>query len=389
MAIILFDNQFRTKLFPLTATKAVADLRLGILKIKDWWQLETGQEVWIHTVPYLQPLYNTLPAGEHIWIDASVLPTKELAERILLMGSNNAIADDCGLIAGKASINPKDFNTTYTLQHFNTIINTPIVNRIEFPHHLFQLNDAVLRQQFELITKNKTSQPIDSSNTIIGAEHIFIESGASINYSLLNASTGPIYIGKNATIMEGCIIRGPFAICDNATLKMGAKVYGATTIGVQSVGGGEIKNSIIGDYSNKAHDGYLGDSVLGEWCNMGAGTSNSNIKNTAAEVKLWNYYSNTYEPAGMKCGVIMGSYSRAAINSSINTGSSIGVCCNVFGEGLLPTLINDFSWGTKPAIRYELHKAIKDIGNWMHLKGKQLSSTEISVLQYIFDQIEQ
>jgi UDP-N-acetylglucosamine diphosphorylase/glucosamine-1-phosphate N-acetyltransferase len=197
---------------------------------------------------------------------------------------------------------------------------------------------------------------------------------------MLNASTGSIYIGKNAIIMEGCIVRGPFAMVNNAVLKMGAKIYGATTIGKNSVAGGEIKNAILGDFSNKAHDGYLGDSVIGEWCNLGAGTNNSNIKNTASEIKIWNDGSNDYQNAGQKCGVVMGDYTRVAINSSINTGSNFGVCCNVFGEGLLPTLIPHFSWGTHSASKYQLEKAIADIGNWKQLKEKFL---QLKKLQYL------
>lgn len=387
MAIILFDNQFRKKLFPLTATKAVADLRIGMLKRKEWWQFKTNQPIFIHTEKYLQPLYAEILVGDHIWIDASIIANDDLLNRILLLDMKEALADGTGLIAGRSNIDPKSFDPLNSLQYFEKIIEYVNARRITFPQQIFQCNDKAIRNDFYFITKGKKSNPISSTNQTIAPENIFIDEGASVEHSILNASTGPIYIGKKATVMEGCIIRGPMALCDGATLKMGAKIYGATTIGIKSVVGGEIKNSIISDFSNKAHDGYLGDSVIGEWCNLGAGTTNSNVKNNAGQVKLWNYFTNTYEPAGQKCGAMMGDYSRAAINSSINTGSSIGVCCNIFGDGLLPTLINHFSWGTKNRSRYNWDKALEDINNWKKLKGKILSDDEVSVLKYIFETI--
>jgi len=383
MAIVLFDNQYRKKLFPLTATKAVADLRVGILKIKDWWQSKTKQPVFIHTAAYLQGLYTEISIEEHFWIDASVLADDFLIQKILALATNECLADEFGLIAGKATI--EQFNNTASLTYFETITNIENVQRFEWPQQLFQLNDWLIREHFKLITQERSSQPISSTNQTISLENIFIEAGASVEFSILNASTGPIYIGKNATILEGSIIRGPFALLENAAIKMGAKIYGATTIGVHSIAGGEIKNAILGDYSNKAHDGYLGDSVIGEWCNLGAGTSNSNIKNTAGDVKLWNDGTNNYESAGQKCGVIMGDYTKVAINSCINTGSNFGVGCNVFGEGLLPTLLQHFSWGTQLQNKYQFNKLVNDINNWKKLKGKVLSNQEIEVLKSLYN----
>src|SRR5215467_11739207 len=214
-----------------------------------------------------------------------------------------------------------------------------------------------------MVTENRTSQPIPESVQFLNKTAIFIEPGAVLNHCILNASTGPIYIGKNSTIMEGAVIRGPFALCEGAVVKMGAKIYGATTIGPYSVVGGEIKNSVIQGYSNKAHDGYLGDSVIGEWCNLGAGTSNSNVKNNAGEVTVWNPATKGYIVAGNKCGLFMGDYSRSAINTSFNTGTVVGVSCNVFADGLSPKHIPSFSWGVKGE-RYEFDKAIRDIANW-------------------------
>jgi UDP-N-acetylglucosamine diphosphorylase/glucosamine-1-phosphate N-acetyltransferase len=208
---------------------------------------------------------------------------------------------------------------------------------------------------------------------------------ASIEHAVLNASTGPIYIGKNVVIMEGSYIRGPFAIGDNSTIKMGTRIYGATTAGPNCVLGGEIKNSVIFGNSNKAHDGYMGDSVIGEWCNWGAGTSNSNVKNTASDINVSDFNMETKHIIEKKCGVIMGDYSRTSINTSINTGSFFGLCCNIFGEGLLPKHISNFSWGVKERKHYEFDKAIKDISNWMQLKNTNITRQQIEVLKHIFE----
>jgi UDP-N-acetylglucosamine diphosphorylase/glucosamine-1-phosphate N-acetyltransferase len=248
---------------------------------------------------------------------------------------------------------------------------------------IVRLNDWALRQDFALITKGRQSQKISSTNSIISPENIFIEEGAKMEYAIINATAGPVYIGKNAEIMEGSMIRGPFALCEGGIVKMGAKIYGATTIGPYSVAGGEIKNSVIFGHSNKAHDGYLGDSVLGEWCNLGAGTTNSNVKNTAGEVRLWNNATKSYDGVGMKAGLLMGDYSRAAINTSFNTGTVVGICCNIFGEGFPPKYISDFTWGAE---RYDLDKAIKDIANWKKLKGSDITEHEKEILKTLYNQ---
>jgi UDP-N-acetylglucosamine diphosphorylase/glucosamine-1-phosphate N-acetyltransferase len=263
------------------------------------------------------------------------------------------------------------------------VIDPKETKQINASFDIVRLNDWALRQDFALITKDRTSQPISSTNKIIAPENIFIEEGAKVEYAIINASAGLVYIGKNAEIMEGSMIRGPFALCEGAIVKMGAKIYGATTIGPYSVAGGEIKNSVIFGYSNKAHDGYLGDSVLGEWCNLGAGTTNSNVKNTAGEVKLWNHVTKSYDGVGMKAGLLMGDYSRAAINTSFNTGTVVGICCNIFGEGFPPKYIPDFTWGTE---RYGFEKAIKDITNWKKLKGKELTEQETNILKILYNQ---
>ena len=382
MAIILFDNSSREKLYPLTLTRAVADLRFGILTIKERWELKAKQKAFIHTSDYLSDLYTTTPDLGNIWIDASIMPDDLLTERIINLQNGEALADDNGLIAGRTDVLPFSVLSATVLAYFDLVFTLDNIERLEYPFQIFQWNDKMINQDFALITADKTSQPISHTNQILHHENIFIEESATVEFCALNSTKGPIYIGKNAIMMEGSMVRGPFALGDNSLLKMGAKVYGATTIGPNCVVGGEMKNLVMQANSNKAHDGYLGDSVIGEWCNMGAGTSNSNVKNTGGEVKLWNKYAHALMSVGQKCGVIMGDYSRTAINSSINTGSLIGVSCNVFGNGLLPKLIDDFSWGLNET--YQLDKALNDIENWKQMKQQQLTKAEAEVLKHVY-----
>jgi len=385
MSIVLFDNISRKHLYPLNNCRASAELLLGILTAKERWQLFLKQDTYINTVEYLSVLYESIPNNSHIWVDATVLPDNDLAERILSLNDNEALADTTGLIAGKNKIDPSHFPGSESLSYFETIYEYQVAKRVVHSWDMFELNDFMIRNDFELITNGRKSQPLPKDGHYINPENIFVEEGADISYATINAVTGPVYIGKNAVIMEGAFIRGPFAMCKDSMVKMGAKIYGATTLGPCCVAGGEIKNAVMQGYSNKAHDGYLGDAVIGRWCNLGAGTSNSNVKNTGSVVKMWNSVAQDYIEAKIKCGVVMGDYSRTAINTSINTGSVIGTCCNIFGEGLLPKYIPDFQWGGKGITRYELEKSFKDIDNWKKMKAQSLTGAEKKVLQYIFE----
>lgn len=384
MNIVLFDTKARGRLFPLTLTKAVADVRMGILTIKERWEKITGAKVFILTENYLQPLYEPILPDNYVFIDASIIPSPEVIQKIINLPDTESISDGKGLIAGKASIDSMP-SAEELPGLFKNPSSIPAVKRLMFPNEIFLLNEEMIRFDFKLLTKRRVSDDHNDSVHVTKASDIFIEDEAQISYSNLNASSGPIYIGKGTTIMEGCFIRGPFALCEGAVLKMGAKIYGATTVGPYCIAGGEIKNSVMSGYTNKAHDGYLGDSVIGEWCNLGAGTTNSNVKNTGGEIKMWNYYENNFVPSGNKCGVIMGDYSRTSINTSINTGTVIGICCNVFGKGLTSKVIDDFSWGTEGQNRYEFEKVIKDIANWKKMKNKTINESETNVLKHIFE----
>lgn len=381
MAIILFDNTSRKQLLPLTTTRAVADLRFGILTIRERWEKISGQKVYVHTDNYLQGLYSLPEEGEHIWIDASVIDG--IGGSVLSLATNSCLKDENGLIAGKAAIRFTDFDPAKAVSFFETAEEHTPVKRLVYPWQLMQWNDEMIRRDFALVTKGRKSVPVPETVHTIAPANIFIEEGAQLQHCTVNASTGPVYIGKHAEIMEGSAIRGPFVLGDHSVLKLNSRVYGATTLGPYCLGGGEIKNSVMMGYSNKAHDGYLGDSVIGEWCNFGAGSTNSNLKNNAGEIKIWLMDPKESVNAGNKCGVIMGDYSRTAINSSINTGSMIGISCNVFGTGLLPNFINHFSWGVDGTV-YDLQKAIQDIENWKKLKNRSLSTEEQSVLTHIF-----
>lgn len=335
MKIIFDDSAVKESLWPLTATRNAADTRIGILSIREKWERLLAE------------------TNETCRVNASVIcsPTTQFE------------------ISPDGTVDIKNESDT--------------CRRIQYPWDIFQYNDWALREDFKWITAGRTSQPISSANQIIFPENVFIEEGAAVECSIINAAAGPVYIGKNALVMEGCMIRGPFALCEGAVLKMGAKAYGATTIGPYCSAGGEIKNSVLFANSNKAHDGYLGDSVIGEWCNLGAGTTNSNVKNTAGEVSMWNNAAKDFTGVGIKAGLIMGDYSRTAINTSFNTGTVVGVCCNIFSNGFPPKLVNNFTWGKE---RYELEKALKDIDNWKKLKGQSITEEEKNILQQLYNQ---
>ncbi|MFT4203878.1 MAG: putative sugar nucleotidyl transferase [Chitinophagaceae bacterium] len=385
MAIVLFDTKERKHLYPLTYARAVADIRLGILTRKEWWETITKQKVYVLTEDYLQPLYPAPPVGTHLFVDALLLPNLTMLKRILLLSPGRALLDESSqLIAFNGT--HEGYQQCLQEKEPGNATQLKSVRKLHHVWELFQLNDEFLRAHFELLTHKRKSAKIPKSNHIIGdAANLFLEEGVTMECATINATTGPVYIGKNATVMEGGLIRGPFAMLKNSVLKLGTKVYGATTLGPHCAGGGEIKNALLMGYSNKAHDGYLGDSVLGYWCNLGGGTTNSNIKNTAGTVEMWDMSSDKLLPVGLKGGVVIGDYTRTAINSSINTGSVFGIASNIFGNGFLPKKIPNFVWGDKEKHSYEREKAIQDINRWMALKGKKLKDAEINVLNYIFE----
>jgi UDP-N-acetylglucosamine diphosphorylase/glucosamine-1-phosphate N-acetyltransferase len=387
---IIFTEEFcqPENLHPFTLTRQIQDIRVGILTIREKWERILGMPSFDKKEHDYKDLDRSVNIHEAVgndvcfMIHGNVLPGDALVKATLELKDGEFITtgNSSGIIF---RFTRKQISEKYKIKVTRAVTIKTAVKTINYPWDIFQLNDWAIRQDFALLTRKRKSEPVSKTNRIIKASQLFIEKGARVEHCIINASTSPVYIGKNAEVMEGCIIRGPFAMGENACLKMGTKVYGATTLGPGCVAGGEIKNSILFGYSNKAHDGYLGDSIIGEWCNLGAGTTNSNLKNNASEVKLWTPKGEMN--AGMKCGVMMGDYTKTAVNTAINTGTVIGVCCNVFGAGLTPKYIPSFSWGSEGVNRYEFEKALLDIEDWKKLKGETVSDNEKSILKYIFD----
>jgi UDP-N-acetylglucosamine diphosphorylase/glucosamine-1-phosphate N-acetyltransferase len=324
---------------------------------------------------------------ELLYINASAMPDAYLPEALNNLLLNQGLEQNGQFIAFKTS--------TQLLYGFRAVDITEM-EWIEYKHPLlfltypFQINEAsqtFIGFDFELITKNRLSAPISSTNNIISPSNIFIEEGAVVEFCTINANDAYVYIGKDAMVMEGTMIRGSFAMLEKSVVKLGSKIYGTTIAGKQCTLGGEIKNTVFFDYSNKAHDGYMGDAVIGTWCNIGAGTCASNVKNTASEVKLWNPLLHKWINAGVKCGVMMGDYSRTGINTALNTGTVTGICSNIVSDGWPPKYIPHFSWNTSTGERYVLEKAIAAIENWKKMKQQYLDETEKAILQYIYNSL--
>ena len=345
MNILLDDISFKNALFPFGQVRSVSHTRCGILTIFEKWQFYFPGKVYIAS----EKMIRDFDELNCIKYPASFIPSNGFLKELSFKREKIPFTPDCKIL--------------------------------EHPWHIFQYNNWAIHEDFEMITGGRISGRIPPGNQSVCPEKVFIEPGATISFSILNAETGPIYIGKDATIEEGCLLRGPISIGEGSRLKMGTKIYGATTIGPYCLAGGEIKNSVLTAFSNKGHDGYLGDSVIGEWCNLGAGTSNSNLKNNASTVKVWSKKDNDFIAAGNKCGLLMGDYSRCAINTSFNTGTVVGVCCSIFGNIPIPKFIDNFTWGNE---KYIFEKAIADINNWKHLKEKEITESEIKSLKTIY-----
>jgi UDP-N-acetylglucosamine diphosphorylase/glucosamine-1-phosphate N-acetyltransferase len=388
-AKIIFTEEFcqPENLYPFTLTRQIQDIRVGILTIREKWEKLLG----LPSFDRLEDDYKDLDRSIRLesiaeddscfMIHGNILPTEILVKVLKKLRSGEFISAN-----GKAGIifkfSKKEIQEPNKIKITKAITIRDKVKSVRFPWDIFQLNDFAIREDFNLLTQKRKSQKISKTNKVTKPGNIFIEKGATVEHCILNASEGPIYIGKNSLIMEGTAIRGSFACGENAVIKMNSKIYSATTIGPYCVAGGEIKNSVFFAYSNKAHDGYIGDSVIGEWCNLGAGTTNSNIKNNASNVKVWTPKGEMN--AGQKCGVFMGDYSKTSINTSINTGTVMGVCSHVFEAGLTPKYIPNFSWGSDGVKRYELEKALADIDSWKKLKGYSITENEKTILTYIF-----
>lgn len=383
MQFVLVDIADREKFYPFSLTQSVAQFRIGIYSFQERWEHLLDKETTIYTVPYLQKLYDNSDFLQNkeaaIFINVTCIPTPHLVGAILNLKLGEKLISKSGKWIATHS---EDRSLEKILLANFAPITFEQVEFVQDAIGMLQLHTKFIENDFTWVKKHVTGIKIDTSNKVIQPENIFIEKGAEVHCAILNASTGPIYIGKNSMIMEGTAIRGPFVLGEKGVVKMNTSIYGATTIGPYCLAGGEIKNSILMGYSNKGHEGYLGDSIIGHWCNLGAGTCNSNIKNTAGPIQMWNEAKQIWETVGQKMGMLVGDYSRFAIQSSINTGSYIGVSANIFGNGLLPKFIPNFTWGIVPG--YQIDKAIEDIGNWKQLKGFVMSEEEKQVLQKLY-----
>jgi len=390
MQILFFDDNTWESLLPLTFTRPVAELRTGILKISEKWKFYFREAHGYFTKDYLSGKFSYDHCKDNLLINGSLLPDPFLAEEIRSLRMMQALVKGNKLLAVRlsdAALN--DFNPFHFTLYDSSEYKGDI-SHIEFPWHIFTKNGREILNDFRLITAGRESQKLSATNSLISPENIFAEEGVKAEYVTVNASAGPVYLGRNSEIMEGAVIRGPFALCEGSVIKLSAKIYGPTTIGPFSKAGGEINNSVLQANSNKAHDGFLGNSVLGEWCNIGADSNNSNLKNTYAEVKLWSYREEKFILTGLQyCGLIMGDHSKCGINTMFNTGTVVGVSANIFGTGFLRNFIPSFTWGGVHGFSiYQPDKAFETASIVMSRRGQRFTETDKSILRTVFAMTE-
>lgn len=390
MAIILFDDNAYQTLLPLTYTRPVADIRIGIVTIAQKWATYLKQGYSFQTQDYLQAKFPLQIAAENLFINGSVCPDDGLLEAIDKLRSGESLLKDDLLIAVRlGESDAREFNYDDTKQ-YKSVNYTGDFVRISYPEDIFKNNDTELRKDFKLITKGRTSATLSSTNVFIG-DDFFAEEGAEAECSTFNSKSGPIYLAKETSVWEGSHIRGAFALCNHSQVKMGSKVYGATTVGPYCRIGGEVNNSVLWGYSSKGHEGFLGNAVLGEWCNIGADSNNSNLKNNYAEVKLWDYATQRFRKTGMMfCGLIMADHAKCGINTMFNTGTIVGVSANVFGAGYPRNFIPDFAWGGAQGYEvYSLKKAFETAEKvFERRENRCFDETEQNILEKVFELTE-
>lgn len=384
MNFILFDDHSRNHLLPLTFTRPVADIRVGITTIREKWEHLLKAKTSTLTESYLAVKYPIKKEKYSTLINGSVIPDSDMVKQIKALKVNEALVCEEKIIAQHMDVSELEFYAELGKLTRIKYQGNP-VRKIEYPWDIFSKNGDILESDFKMITRRRKTQKPDSSNTILGKGKVFIEKGAKVFGATLNTTNGPIYIGHNAEIMEGSLIRGPFALCDNATVKMAAKIYGPTTIGPHCKVGGELNNVVFIGHTNKAHDGFLGNSVIGEWCNLGADTNSSNLKNTYDEVRAWNYPNHTFVPTGLQfCGLIMGDHSKCGINTMFNTGTVVGVSSNIFGAGFQRNFIPSFMWGGTSGFKpYNPDKAMTVASKVMKRRNQEFTDADKKIFQHI------
>lgn len=389
MNIILYDQPHVVgQLLPFTYTRPISEIRVGILKISEKWRHYLKSEVSYHTQDYLQTKYPLIEAEENLIINGSVCPSSALLDKLQDLPDNAALFAGTSWIAAKSdkhglkAVWKEDYSALKKVEYEGEAM------VIEQPWHIFQKNGLAIREDFDILTKGRESAGISDPHTIVyGADNLFIEEGATIKAAVINAEDGPVYLGKNSFVHEGALIKGPLALCEGSHINMGAKLRGDNTVGPYSKVGGEVSNSVIFGYSNKGHDGFLGNSVLGEWCNIGADTNTSNLKNNYTSVKLWNFARERFVDTGLQfCGLMMGDHAKAGINTMFNTGTVVGVGSNVFGHGFPRTFIPSFAWGGAAGFStFKLNKMVEVAQAVMARREKVLSEDDHAMLTHIFE----
>jgi len=386
MNFVLFDNFRRSTLLPLSYLRPVADIRIGILTIREKWERYIGKKTSTLTEEYLRDKFPIREEPDNIMINGSILPNQKLVDEILSLNNNDVLVKGEVIVAMRVESTDLDNLDDDNVEGINVIETQNELLKINFTWDIFTQNGDALEADFDMLTKGKKSKTPAKSNRIIG-DRIFLEEGAKVEGATINTSTGPVYIGKGAEIMEGSMIRGPFALCDHAVVKMGAKIYGPTTVGPYSKVGGEISNSVIFGYSNKAHDGFMGNSVIGEWCNIGADSNTSNLKNTYENVKAWSYEDQTFIDTDLQfCGLIMGDHSKCGINTMFNTGTVIGISSNVFGGGYQRNFVPSFMWGGTSGFRsFDIEKAINVARKMYARRDLEFNHVDENILRAVFN----
>lgn len=383
---ILYDNARRGDLLPLAATRALADMRVGILTIREKWEARLGAPAHPMGPDYLRPKYGPAPEGPATLINAAVCPDDRLADEVRALRPGRAIAKNGEWLAVAVDLMPKSWQNI-DLQNFAVTESECECRVVRHLWDIFALNGAEIAADFPIATRGQEGRALPDSNRVLGEGEIFVHATARVEASIFNIAGGPVYIGPGAEVMEGCLVRGPLSLCRGSVLKMGAKVYGATTLGPGSKCGGELNNVVVFGNSNKAHDGFLGNAVLGEWCNLGADSNNSNLKNNYAEVKMWNCERKCLEPTGLQfCGLVMADHAKCGINTMFNTGTVVGVGANVFGAGFPPKYVPAFGWGGAQGFAtYDFDRAMQTAALVMSRRGLDLSPADRAVLRHIFD----
>jgi len=379
MNFILSDFNCHNKFLPLSFTRSIADFRVGILTIKEKWEILLKSTVSVKTEDYLQAKYTLSVEASNTVICSALIPDEQLVKAVLALKNERLLKNDVLLayntdsdvnnVPGKVI----DYSSEILILKNNTDV--------------FTLNGVCIENDFRQLTDNHITAELSKTNTVFGKHPLFVEEGCFIECATINTTDGPVYIGKNAKVLEGAHIRGPFALCENSEVKMGAKIYGPTTIGPGCKVGGEINNSVFFAYSNKAHDGFLGQAVIGEWCNLGADSNNSNLKNNYAIVKLWDYEKEKFVSTGLQfCGLIMGDHSKCAINTMFNTGTVVGVSANIFGAGFPRNFIPSFSWGGHAGLTdYKVETAFEVMTKVMERRNVELTETDKTIFNHIFE----